>query len=224
MQPNNRPNGDQTPGQAIEPIALTIADAADRLGMTSEAVRMRLKRGTLSGAKVDGHWVVYLPAIEQPPAQGATGGRDRSDEATARDRTADPTATQQPPERDQISVVAVYQSLVASQREEIAFLREQLDKRSQELADERERSDVLHREAFARIEALTAGAIDTEDGEDDESADDSRKSAIEQESHQTRDAAPGRANPSDMESESNEAAQDSRGGRIAGLWDWLTGR
>ncbi len=42
-------------------------------------------------------------------------------------------------------------------KEENVYLREQLDQRSRELAAERERFDVLHREALARIPALGAG-------------------------------------------------------------------
>jgi hypothetical protein len=140
-----RSNSDQTPDQTGD-LTLSIANAAEHLGMTSEAVRMRLKRGTLTGAKVDGHWVVYLPAPEQPTERDQTSNQ-----------TIDSTPTEHMTEHDQTALVSVYETLVASQREEIAFLRGQLDKRSRELADERERSDVLHREAFARIEALTSG-------------------------------------------------------------------
>jgi hypothetical protein len=44
-------------------------------------------------------------------------------------------------------------------QEEIAYLRTELAKRSHELATERERSDILQREALGRIEALTGGEI-----------------------------------------------------------------
>ncbi len=49
------------------------------------------------------------------------------------------------------------EALIESQQAEIAYLREQLAERSRELAAERERFDVLHREALARIPALGAG-------------------------------------------------------------------
>lgn len=55
------------------------------------------------------------------------------------------------------TVVAVYEQLVESQRDEIVFLRDQLDHSRRELADERQRFDIIHREALGRIEALTAG-------------------------------------------------------------------
>ncbi len=49
------------------------------------------------------------------------------------------------------------ESLLEGQHQEIAYLREQLAERSRELTAERERFDVLHREALARIPALSAG-------------------------------------------------------------------
>ncbi len=53
-------------------------------------------------------------------------------------------------------------------QQEIEYLRTELAKRSHELATERERSDVLQREALGRIEALTAGEIVRESGSNSE--------------------------------------------------------
>jgi hypothetical protein len=138
-------------------IVLSVPEAAARLGVTPDAIRARLHRGTLFGVKTDGEWRVHLdplPAARQEPTgtppvarqdtrQDATGGRQDGDRHT--DEL--PAAT----------VVAVYEQLVESQREEIVFLRDQLDHSRRELADERQRFDVIHREALGRIEALTAG-------------------------------------------------------------------
>jgi hypothetical protein len=41
--------------------ALTLQAAAIRLGLSADAVRKRLDRGTLLGTKQDGRWHVYLP-------------------------------------------------------------------------------------------------------------------------------------------------------------------
>jgi hypothetical protein len=134
-RPNTDPTGDRT--------AYTIADAADRLGITSEAVRMRLKRATLAGEKRDGHWVVYLDAsTEWSPTDDHTAPEQATQRPTERDPTIDPTP-----------LVAVYETLVASQREEIAFLRRELETRTDEL----QRRDVLLREALGRIPQLGAG-------------------------------------------------------------------
>jgi hypothetical protein len=163
MRPNDRSgtdqtgvqSGDQTPPEHPPKRALSIADAADQLGMTSEAVRMRLKRGTLPGEKVNGHWVVYLEATEQePPSASITA------------QTPPERPTEQPTERvesaDQTATIDVYRELVESQRGEITFLREQNEQLHRQMAAERERFDTIHSMALNRIEALSAGGIATE--------------------------------------------------------------
>ena len=57
------------------------------------------------------------------------------------------------------ALVAAKDDMISAQRNEIEFLREQLDQRSRELAAERERADILHREALGQIQALTAGDV-----------------------------------------------------------------
>ncbi len=56
-----------------------------------------------------------------------------------------------------ILMASTTRELIGQLKEENAYLRDQLDQRSRELAAERERFDVLHREALARIPALGAG-------------------------------------------------------------------
>src|SRR5215208_2523479 len=77
--PNDRPNvteRDLTPDLTLRPSpdqvdmdALTIPVAAERLGLTSDAVRMRLKRGTLAGRKVERRWVVLVPRANDDPTE-----------------------------------------------------------------------------------------------------------------------------------------------------------
>ena len=135
-RPNGRPNAD--------PTALTVAEAAARLGISTEAVRMRLKRRTLPGARgEDGTWRVYLPADPPPPNGDPTATQWATERPTERDPTPDPTA------------------LVAHLEAEVAYLRAELAERSRELAAERERADVLMREALARIPALGTGEATT---------------------------------------------------------------
>jgi hypothetical protein len=134
---SDRPGSDRAPtverpGDDRE--RLSVAQAAARLGLSTDAVRGRLNRGTLEGRKEADGWVVYLPpppTVDQP---SATVGRASPDRAEA------------------------IEALIAGQREEIAFLRAQLDHSRRELAAERERFDVIHRTALARLEALTEGA------------------------------------------------------------------
>jgi len=122
---------------------VTVAEAAILLGLSTDAVRSRLNRGTLDGRKDAGGWVVLLPRPsatgQQPPP------------------TVDqPSPTGHRPSADR-DAIAAYEALAETQQAEIAFLRKQLARRSRELAAERERFDVLHREALTRIPALGAG-------------------------------------------------------------------
>ena len=48
---------------------LELADASTRLGISKEALRKRVQRGTVKGHKVDGRWHVVLPGAR--PVQDA---------------------------------------------------------------------------------------------------------------------------------------------------------
>jgi hypothetical protein len=56
---------------------VSVAEAARRLGVTPDAIRSRLHRGTLEGEKVAGAWRVVMPA-ENPPSP-PTGERQDAD-------------------------------------------------------------------------------------------------------------------------------------------------
>ena len=76
-RPNARPNADPT-GDPPPPGAwLSVADAADRLGMTTDAVRMRAKRGTLPSRKVGSRLEVLVdaPTQQRPNADPPTTER-----------------------------------------------------------------------------------------------------------------------------------------------------
>jgi predicted ArsR family transcriptional regulator len=53
---------------------LSIAEAADRLGISENAVRQRIKRGTLPAAKGDGVWSITL--VDYDTDHQPTTGRD----------------------------------------------------------------------------------------------------------------------------------------------------
>ncbi|MDP9473952.1 MAG: helix-turn-helix domain-containing protein [Chloroflexota bacterium] len=136
---SDRPDHDRTPtGIRLDNdrTAVPIAEAARMLGLSTDAVRKRLQRGTIAGEKIGDTWRVFL----EPDT--ATG--DRPDVSSPR------------PESDR-TAAAGPDPLVETLREEVAYLREQLAERSRELATERERFDVLHREALARIPAIGSG-------------------------------------------------------------------
>ncbi len=105
-------------------VRLTVAQAADRLGITRGAVRSRIKRGTLPTAKEAGRVYVVLG-----------GGTSQANHATDTDEpTVEPSAQRADP-------------LVEELREQVAYLR-------QELTAEREagrRKDHLLAAALERI-------------------------------------------------------------------------
>ncbi len=114
------------------------ATAARRLGITEDAVRARIRRGTLAGEKIGAVWHIHLPT-------GAT-----TDHEPARHDTTDRRETRRAPEPD---------ALAEQLRSEVGYLREQLATTLRQLAAERERADVLQREALGRIEALSASSM-----------------------------------------------------------------
>lgn len=138
-----RPNADQTSANvdpSLEPV--TIAEAAARLGLSTDAVRMRVRRGTLPSAERDGHRVVLLPRSDTD--QTGPGG-DAT--VTEHDRTIGERA-------------ATESGLVTQLRSEAAYLRQTLDAE----IEARRRADHLvagmigeRRSLMNQVAALTAG-------------------------------------------------------------------
>jgi excisionase family DNA binding protein len=73
------------PQQDVDRTSLSVPEAAKELGITPDAVRARLHRGSLAGVKVGGTWRVFLPRADEPPTgkqQDATGTRPDPDRTT----------------------------------------------------------------------------------------------------------------------------------------------
>ncbi len=56
---------------------LDVGQAAARLGVSPDAVRKRIRRGTIRGYKVDGGWRVVLPTVS-PLSPDSDGGSSRT--------------------------------------------------------------------------------------------------------------------------------------------------
>jgi hypothetical protein len=142
----------ERPEPKTGPVRYSVPDAARLLGISERAVRKRITAGTLVGFLSGRSYVVELPDPTAPvpepgPARSGTGPEQQRARA-AQDRTSGS------------ELVAAKDDMIAAQRQEIEFLRDQLDQKNREQAAERERFDVIHREALHRIEALTAGDAD----------------------------------------------------------------
>jgi DNA-directed RNA polymerase specialized sigma24 family protein len=103
-----------------------IGEAAERLGLTTTAVRKRIKRGTLFAAKNDdGTWTVYLP--DSSPGPSAGPDTDTPPESPKRD--------------DRVAIL----------KQENERLWQELERRSEELR----RKDVLLAEFSQRLAEIT---------------------------------------------------------------------
>jgi len=106
---------------ATEPQAYTLAEAADRLGISRDALRKRCDRGLVPGAyKLDGRWLI--------PAVSLTGLTDRP---TGRD-SADRRPVSHAPDMTGQAVQAAIEALVAQLAEkdrQIATLLAELERR-----------------------------------------------------------------------------------------------
>ena len=92
-----------------------VVEAAHLLGTTTDAVRARLRRGTLQGHKVDGEWQVIIPA----PTVGQQDATEHQQDATV-----DRQDTLQSGDRTPTVDLAPLADLIERQAKELADLRE----------------------------------------------------------------------------------------------------
>ena len=129
-----RQDGDRTGDRTMR---LTVHEAAGAMGISAEAVRQRIKRGTLETKKDPNGTVRVLLDAD----------RTRNDARTDGDRTTDRTA-------DQALITAHLDHL----EQEVAFLRAELQRREQDHREESRRKDHLLAAALERVPQLEAPA------------------------------------------------------------------
>jgi len=78
---------------ADHPNALPLIEAAERLGLSENALRLRIRRGLAAAHKRDGRWYVVVPddvdqSGDQPADRSRLGGDEsETSQATSRNRT-----------------------------------------------------------------------------------------------------------------------------------------
>ena len=161
---------DSQPTRHDSRSTVTVQEAAKLLDTTVDAVRARIRRGTLEGFKVENTWRVYVPAEEMVQSEASEPTVDQQSETVADSHASD--------------------ALVEHLQGEVIYLRDRLEEAERErervlqrMADERERFDVIHRTALDRIEALAARVEAPESPESDETDD-------QMESHQREESEP----------------------------------
>ncbi len=120
-----------TTDRATRHDVVSVAEAADVLGITPDSVRARLRRGSLAGEKQGTTWMVHL-------------GR-----ATPRDVTRHRDTTSRDSDRDE---------LLEELRNDKRYLQEQLDRALRQLEAERQRADVLQLRAIGTGETSSSEA------------------------------------------------------------------
>lgn len=135
---------------------LSVAEAAAALGVSTDAIRKRLARGTIEGEKVDGQWQVFVPVDAPDTDAPVSDTRRASDQDTSGQtseiRTADLQAT----------IEDLRARLDWAQGEQ-SDLRSTLADVITQAADDRRRADTLQamnqraQDRIRELEALTAG-------------------------------------------------------------------
>ncbi len=140
-QQDGRQDADR-PDVTRQDATVGVVEAARLLGITTDAVRARLRRGTIQGHKVEGEWLVIVPGALSD-RQDATG--------TQQDATADRQDVSR--DTDRTSTV------------DLAPLAELIERQAKELANLREAAaiwQVRARQAEDQLKQLTAGNIEPE--------------------------------------------------------------
>ncbi len=123
-----------------------VVEAAHLLGTTTDAVRARLRRGTLQGHKVNGEWQVIIPA----PTVGQQDATEHQQDATADRQDAQQSGDRMP-------------------TVDLAPLADLIERQAKELADLREAAAIWQiraRQAEEQLKQLSAGNVMPEDAQE----------------------------------------------------------
>jgi len=83
--PTDEQQDTDRPDVTRQDATVGVVEAAHLLGTTTDAVRARLRRGTLQGHKVEGEWQVIVPA----PTVGQQDATEHRQDATVDRQDAD---------------------------------------------------------------------------------------------------------------------------------------
>lgn len=144
---------DPTNDRTVVPTdALTVAEAAEALGITTEAARMRVKRGTLSSTRVDGTVYVLLDRPNPRPNGPNAGSNDQPNPRPNGSVGGPNGRTNGHPDTGA-------GALLAAKDETISHLRRELDARNEELR----RKDAILLTLAQRVPELEASQGGQED-------------------------------------------------------------
>src|SRR5919107_2513501 len=137
-----RPPSNRTGDHTDELTTVTVADAAELLGLSTEAVRMRVKRGTLASTKVGGTVYVLLDGPNERPNHKPNARPNDGPNGRPNPRLNVETTP----------MVANLREHNADLRDQVEHLRRELDTRNEELR----RKDTIIMAMTQRIPELDA--------------------------------------------------------------------
>ncbi len=152
------PKAAQPVATAATEEALPVATAATALGITSDAIRARIRRGAMRGEKRGGAWFVYVPVDERrdtKPDSDATRVTPKHDENPTEPDTLENVTTPDATENPTVATSVV----------DLAPLADLIERQAKELADLREAATIWQiraRQAEEQLKALTAGTSEPE--------------------------------------------------------------
>src|SRR3712207_2936154 len=113
-----------------ERLMMTVAQAASHLGISAEAVRARIQRGTLEHTKEGGKVYVLLNRPNEPKDKHDVYTNDRNDDY-ANERAYGVRANEE--RKADAQVLAELRSHIGSLRSQVEHLRSELEERNEEL-------------------------------------------------------------------------------------------
>ena len=147
MDPTTDLSVDPTPDPTTDALTVTVSDAAKLLGLSSEAVRMRVKRGTLSSTRIAGSVYVVLERPNPEPHGPNVGPNDQPNPRLNGSVGGPNGRTNGHPDVGNASG-----ALLAAKDETISHLRRELDARNEELR----RKDTIIMTLAQRVPELEA--------------------------------------------------------------------
>ena len=137
--------------ESEQPDIVSLTIAAERLDLSTEAVRKRIQRGTLPGRKVEGTWFVEASAL---PSSSSSG---RPDVAAGRlDDNIHPSGPQLDEDQESVRTPAGQPIVDLAP---LAEMIERLHGENQRLTEAATMWQVRARQAEDRLQALEAGPI-----------------------------------------------------------------
>jgi len=128
--PENLRGGHTEPGGERVPLEvwvmlerMTLIDAGAALGISPDAVRMRIRRGMMQGEKdEEGRWLVWVDTEQAEHERLARQANERADE-----REPEPGEPVEPTMGELRMTIAVLEARLAAAESERDFLRKQVD-------------------------------------------------------------------------------------------------